>query len=117
MCWLAQGGICRRLCKPGVVQWQRAQGKGHPTPDVWILPSLTEMKLLKGCLGHGGTETKENILLFFLSLLQYLRCSLGFPLPHPLASCSVAEAQNVDLPRCGVARMSDQLKAMCWEEV
>lgn len=112
MCRLAQGGICRRLCKPSVVQRQQVQGKGHPAPDVRILSATTGMNLLKACPGK-----KENVLLCFLSLLQYLRCSLGFPPPCPLASCSLAEVQRIALPRHDVAGMSDQLKAMCWDDV
>lgn len=47
MCCLFQGHICRRLCKPSVVQWWQALGKGHPTPDVQILPPLVGMKLME----------------------------------------------------------------------
>lgn len=103
MCRLAQGGICRRLCKPRVVQWRQAQGKGHPAPDVLILPLPMGMKLLKGRPGHGGMGRKGDI-------------SLGFPLPHPLAGRSAAEAQSIALPRRGVAGVSDRHKARCWED-
>lgn len=66
---------------------------------------------------------KENILLCFLSLLQYLSCSLKFPQHHPLAGCSVAEVQSIALLsliallRCGGDGKSHQLKALCWEEL
>lgn len=53
MCWLAQGGIRRRLFEPSVVQWWQALGKA---PNIQILPPLMGMKLLNAAHVAQGME-------------------------------------------------------------
>lgn len=120
---LAQGGICRKRCKPGVIQRRQVQGKGQPTPSVCLLPPPTLKKLLKGCPGSGGVgEERKYLALFslFAAILELLPEISSAP---SVAGCSVAEVQSIALLsliallRCGGDGKSHQLKALCWEEL
>lgn len=65
MGWLAQGGICRKCCKPSVIQRWQVQGKGQPPPSVCLLPPPKLVKLLKRCPGNGGMGEERKYLALF----------------------------------------------------
>lgn len=96
---LAQGGICRKRCKPRVIQRRQVQGKGQPTPSVCLLPPPTLKKLLKGCPGSGGVgEERKYLALFslFAAILELLPEISSAPSPGRLQRGRSAEHRSAE---------------------